>query len=342
MIPVLRCYSDRHQVWIANGTDKIWECKDKYQTLMSDLVKWSAWPDGLNWFPMSIAEASESLNMGVNIWYNGLVDLSMYLMNPSRIVNTRMMDNPNSIPRGPRADLKVNGDVRQAAAYMNLPEFPGQLFQMGDILQRFQGQTSANPSFLNGVSPGFVRGGSNALEMLLQSSNGRQYLAACILKTGGLLPAIEKTLIKKQLLVSEEGERFIRPAYDAATGKKLYEASTVTQADMRRIFKVKLNLPFKGGNQMAAEQKKMAFFDRARQDAELFDKRALYSEVFGDDDMVRRTMLPEEVVAERQNRMAEARMATAEAGAEEAAPAGEVPMSVPEQALSGAMMGGEE
>jgi hypothetical protein len=333
VIPILRCYFDNHQVWIANGKTKIWEVKEKYQTLMSDLVKWSAWPDGTNWFPMGITEASSGVSNGTNIWYNGLVDLAMYILNPTRVINTRMIDDPKAIPRGPRSDIKVTGDVNQAIGYMRNPEMPGQLFEVGQVLQRFHGLATAQSASVRDAQAGLVRGGVNALENLLSTTTGRQFLAAMVLKCNGFKPAIEKVLIKKQLLAESGDEQFVTVYNDSKTGDIAYMKNTVTIDDWRNIFKVKLSLPVERMNSSAALMERTTFFDRAERRPWMFKWKNMYEELVEDEDLISRVMQPDDVIAENERREAEARLKAIESQSEEQT--AQVP-GQQEQALAGA------
>jgi len=340
VIPIVRCYFDHEETWIANGTTRIWEVKDKFQNLQSDLIKWSAWPDGTRWFPMNITEASERMAYGMNIWYNGLVDLAMYMMNPTRIINTQIADDPN-IGRGPQADIKVSGDPQKAVQYMDLPQFPTQLFEMGQVLQTFHSNANAQLSTVRGGQAGLVRGGSNALETLLATSTGRQLLAASAVKSGALKPLIEKVLIKKQMIISEGGNRFVDTTFNGDTGKREFAERTVTRADMRNIFRVELDLQVARMNSAADFAEDAAFFDRAQQQPDLFDQRELYADLANDEAKVRRVMLPENVVRDRQERKAEANLAAAERG--EQVQNSNAAITEGQQALAGAAnLGGEQ
>lgn len=341
LIPIIMSYEDHRHVWIANGTTEIYKSENTYQSMRSDLIKWSAWPDGLRWYPLGVTEASEKLALGVNIWYNGLVDLAMYHINPIRVLNTRIIDNPNDVSRSPRSDIKVSGDAAQAIKYLELPQFPGQLFTMGDILQRLHANSNAIIQGSQDRSPGLVRGGNNALETLISSSTGRQFLAAMILKTGGLKPLVEKVLLKKQLIMDETGESFVEQAYNPRTGELFYEEKTVTLDDIRNIFRVELDMPIARLNSQAALNERITLFDRAQQHPELFDQRSLFEELVEDDSIIRRVMLPEEIVAERQEAMAQARLQAAQNNAAQGIAENIAPTQTPiEQGPIGAVEGG--
>jgi hypothetical protein len=184
---------------------------------------------------------------------------------------------------------------------------------MGQILDQMHGKANAQqPTAFS--SPGLVRGGANALETLIQSSTGRQMLAGCVLKTGGYKATVEKTLILKQMLVGEPGDTIVLENVNPTTGKTDYVEVTTSMEDYRNTFRVELNFPEARWNSAASMANRTAYFDRCEKHPELFDTRARYEELGDDDDMVRRTMLPESVVKEREERMAEARMAGAERG----------------------------
>ena len=333
VVPIVKCYFDNEQYWIANGTTKIWEAKDNLQSMRTDLVKFSAWPDGLDWYPMGITEASERLSLGSNIWYNGLVDLAMYLMNPTRIIDESMLGSDKSLRRGPRSDIKVRGDVTKAVKYMDIPQFPQQLFDMGEMLTSAHGKAMGNPSFMDKGTPGLVRGGTNALEHMLQSSSGRQLLAATILKAGGLKPTVEKVLLKKQLLVDEKGESFIDVGFDENTGKRFFEEKLVTRDDLLNVFRVELDMPAASMNSMAEFQERSAIFDRSERDKEMFDVRKRYEMLTDNDKLIRSIMKPKAVVEKLQQQQTESRLM--------AQARGEQPQAAPgstqgEQAMMGA------
>jgi len=332
IVPVIKYYGDNHHVWMANGKVKIWEQKNKYQSMRSDLIKWSGWPDGNEWFPMGVTEASERLAWGTNVWYNSLIDLAMYHLNPTRVRNTEMIDPNKHIGRGPGSDVAVKGDATKAISYMKLPEFPQQLGAMGETLQHFHGMANAQPSSVSNASPGLVRGGTNALETLLATTTGRQLLAGIACKTGGMQPLVEKTLIKRQLLADKEGRPFVEKSYNADTGAREYHERNVTLDDLRHVFRVYLNLPAARMNSAASFAERSGYFDRAQQKPELFDQRKLYEHLTDDYELVRGTMKPISVVEEREERGAEAALQVREA---EGVPAG-APSTQGDQALAGA------
>ena len=334
VVPIVRCYFKHEQHWIANGRTLIWSKKESFQTLRSNLVKFSAWKDGKEWFPLGVTEASERLAYGQNIWWNAMVDLAMYHMKPTRIINEQQLSDNRSLQRGPDADVRVSGDVNSALRYMELPAMGNDLFALGNHLQDAHGK--ANAKMPNSFSaPGLVRGGGHALEAMLQSSTGRQLLAACILKTGGYQATVEHTLALMQMLIGEPGNTIVISEDDPVTGETDYIERTTTLEDMRNTFRVELNFPDARWNSALAMQEETAFFDRCEKHPELFDTIARYEELAGDDDKMKRITLPASVVKEREDRLNEARIQAAERGETQPAAAGGETVQA-DQGLAGA------
>lgn len=225
IVPVLVYYGRHYQCWLANGETKIREIAGEYQTIASDLVKWDAWPDGEEWFPVGPYEASEGVGTGLNIWYNGMIDLASYLMNPAKIVNKGLFGGESTPPLAPGEDYEVYGDVNQAMTFAELPAMPQQLFAMAETLKSEYGRTHSSPEAINQGGAGLVRGGTNALELLLSKTTGRQLLAATMLKSGGHQRAIEKILMKMQLLIGQGENKFVDVTYDEETGDRRHEES---------------------------------------------------------------------------------------------------------------------
>jgi hypothetical protein len=316
VIPVLKGYFDHEHVWIANGRTTIYHRKDNVQTMRSDLVKLSSWPDGMRWFPMNPVEASRELALGTNIWYNAMFDLAQYSMNPERVINTRMIDpSRQDVPRGPGAEIHANGPASEALSYARGPDFPQQLFGLAGSMETMYGEAMGQPSTVGQGSPGLVRGGANALEALLSETTGRQLLAASILRLGGYRDTFEKILLKRQLLAPEEGESYIRPARDPATGKETYNEYTVTLEDMRNVFDMHINLSNIRLNSAAAAVERGAIYDRMKGDPALMDERELRRYLIADDDVADRLMLPEDVVRANQERLAQSQLDAAQAQA---------------------------
>jgi len=317
LVPVLIYYGLKEKTYLALGKYIIRQIKaEGEETIASDLIKFSAWPDGEEWFPVGPYEASETVGVGANIWYNAMVDLAAYMINPQRVVNRTMFGNNAVPPTGPGQDLEVYGDPNKAMQFAQLPQFPQQLFAMGDILQEQLGKTVGHPSQLDKMSPGLVRGGVNALETVLATSTGRQLLAAIMLKTGGIQDAIAKTLIKAQMLATDEGSIFTTRRYNPNTGKDETAEHNVTMEDLFHVFRVQMNVPAAKFNSASAQAEKWAFFDRAVRTPEYFDMHNLFEYVLDDVEAIQRVMLPRDVVEQRQQENYELQRQNAQAQAQ--------------------------
>lgn len=335
-VPVLKFYSKHRCVWIANGTTKIYEVKDKYQTLKGPLVKASAWPDGDRWFPMSITEASEKLSYGVNVFFNAMMDLTTKHLNPQRVVNDRAVLDSRKLSRDPFADIHSTGDAREAVAFLQMPPIPQQLFGMGDMLQNWHAQANAQPMALNGQgSPGLVRSGANAFESLLQNPIGREKLAAAVLEMGWLNDVVERTIILMQLMVPDSGERIVTSSFDSQTGDRMFIEKTITPDDLRQVYDFEINLRAKLRNSVAEFGNRAALFDRLVQYPQYVDIKGAFEYLAGDDYVKRRVLLPDDVI--RQNQQAEQMMTMQERAAGVAkATEGGPPTSLGQQAAAGA------
>jgi len=307
-VPVLKMYTKNRCVWIANGTTKIYEVKDKYQTLKGPLVKASACPDGDRWFPMSITEASEKLSYGVNVFFNAMMDLMTRHLNPQRVVNDRSVLDARKLTRDPFADIHSTGPANEAVQYLNLPPIPQQLFSMGDMLQNWHAQANAQPLALNGQgSPGLVRGGINAFESLLQNPIGREKLASTILEMGWLNDVVERTIILMQIMAPEGGQRIVERDFDRATGDRIFVEKTITPDDLRQVYDFEVNLRAKMRNSNAEFGNRVALFDRLMNFPQYVDVKGALEYLANDDFLKRKVLLPDETI--RQNQQAQQQMA---------------------------------
>lgn len=325
LIPILVHYGLKEHNWIAPNKTIIRENKaPEGEILMSDVVKFSGWPDGEEWFPVGPFEASESVGTASNIFYNAMVDLTTYMVNPPRFINKSAFGDQAIPPVGPDQDIPVYGDAGKAISYAELPQFPQSLFAMGDVLKNEFGRGMGTPENLQQAIPGLVRGGSNALEMVLASSTGKQLIAAMVIKSGGYSDALNKTFIKLQEMMSDTGDSFVVPSR-TPDRQRTYAKNTITMEDMAHAVRVKVKLPVAQFNSAQTKSERMALFDRAVKFRELFDIRKLFEYVGDDEDLIASLMLPEDVVEENQRRAAELQMRNMEQQAERGglrAPAG--------------------
>jgi hypothetical protein len=333
-VPVLKFYTKNRCVWIANGTTKMYEVKDKYQTLRGPLVKASAWPDGDRWFPMSITEASEKLSYGVNVFFNAMMDLTTKHLNPQRVINDRAVLDGRKLSRDPFADIHATTDAREAVSYLTPPPMPQQLFSMGDMLQNWHAQTNAQPLALNGQgSAGLVRGGINAFESLLQNPIGREKLASSLLELGWLNDVVERTIILMQIMAPDAGQKIVNTEYDPMTNDRVFVEKTITQEDLRQVYDFDINLRAKLRNSIAEFGNRAALFDRLMQYPQYVDVKGALEYLANDDSLRRKVLLPDEVI--RQNQQTEQQLTIQERAMGIQKAAGEQ-TSLGEQAAAGA------
>lgn len=317
LVPVLIHYGLTDHTWLVPDKKIIMEKKaPEGETLLSDLVKYSGWPDGEEWFPVGPYEVSEPAGMGANIFYNAMVDLAAYAINPTRIINKSAFGDESIPPIGPNQDIFAYGDAGKAITFAELPQFPQALFAMGDILKGEFGRGWGNPEQLQQAIPGLVRGGSNALEMLLSSSTGKQLLAAMVIKSGGYEDTINKAFIKLQEMMTDEGDSFIVQRSTANRGRE-FVRNTVTLEDMAHAMRVSIKLPVAKFNSAQTRAERFSFFDRAIKYDHLFDPTKLFEYIGEDKETVRSMMFPEDVVEENKRRQAEASMQNMEAMAQQ-------------------------
>lgn len=303
-VPVLKVYQSHRHIWIANGLQIIFDESDKYQTLRTPLVRASAWPDGLRWYPMSTAEASQKMALGVNVWLNAMFDLMTHYLKPEMLYDKNKL--PRGPERGPNADIGVAGDIRNAAAYIAPPPMPQGIFNVGDILQQWYGASVGQEQFLSQPQPGLMRGGAFSFESLLQSSTARERLTATILETDFLDDAIAQTLIYMQLNIGPEGDIFRLRNFDKQSGEEYIEEMKVTEEDLINAFELDINLKAKHRNSTIDQTQRLAEYNAFKGD-EFIDQYELRVRSIADEDEARRLILPRELVRSRQeqNRRAE-------------------------------------
>jgi hypothetical protein len=262
-IPVIKCYSKHRHVWIANGTQIIFEAKNNLQTLQIPLLKCSAWPDGNRFYPMTAVEASQYLALGLNVWFNAIFDLMTYSVNPIALYNANVISDPK---RGPKSDIAVGGPVENAMRYLDPPRLPAEALTLGEYLTRFYGDSSGKQQLSQNANPGMMRAGAYAFESLLQSSTGRERLASSILETNFIEPAVMQTLIYMQSGILGDVLKFRSSKIEPSSKKSIISTSEVTLDDMRYNYELILDLSDKHKNSIVEQNMKLAEFNALKDD----------------------------------------------------------------------------
>jgi len=333
LVPVLKCYSEREHVWIANGLTLILKQNDKYQTMRCPLVKCSAHPDGTRWYPMNSAEAGSKLATSSSVWASAIFDLMTRALKPVFIYDKAKTGNKPP-ERTPNSDIGVTGDVSSAAAYIPHPPADPALFTVGDLLQRWYGGAVGQEDFLRKADAGLMRGGMFAFESLLQQSTGRERLSGAILETSYVESAIQQALIYMQLNMGPEGDVFRLRNWDAVTGEEYVDDLTVTENDLVNAYELELDLKAKHRNSMMDQQARLSEYSAFKND-EYLDQYELRIRTIADENEARRLVLPRERVLAIQEENRRLSVRERELGIEQAGTMAGAP-SQRQQALAGA------
>ena len=197
------------------------------QVMSTPIVKWSSNPDGNRWFPMSAAEADQSRAFAYDLWLNFFFDM-MTATKDARLVVNKSALAPGQRRLLPKEDIFVTTSARDAATYLENPRIDPNILSVGATLQdlgnRIQGKTDV-------TGKNYTRGGANAFQDMLNSTQGRQRLSNSILETGGLIQCYQHIFALMKKLIPEQGFSLRRPVYDT-TGKNRMEARSITAEDI--------------------------------------------------------------------------------------------------------------
>jgi len=282
VIPMVKCFYQNKHVWLANGTTVVYkqESLSKEIPLKRPLVQAKPWIDSEKFFNPGLAGIAEDLNYGVNVFYNAVMDLLQYYLNPPRVVNTRMIRGKSIPKHEPYATYKVSGDPQKVVHYPEPPPFPPGVLSFGDTLQEFYYAATGQPRALQGqASPGLVRGGLAAFETLLQTPMGREKFAANMLEMGWMEDTIDRVVIMEQMLASNSGVRFVDRAQDTE-GNPYFNETQLTQDTLRHVFALRLNLRSKMRNAMSEHSLRAMRYDRLVQNPRI-DQEALIDDLVG-------------------------------------------------------------
>lgn len=308
-IPVLKLYLENRHVWIVNGTQIIYDAKNKYQTMITPLIKWSAWPDGDRFFPPSAVEIAQKPALGLNLWVNLMFDMMTEQVKPVMLYNKAAF---GSAPpeRGPNGMVGVNGDVRFAATYMEKPSMDQGAFQMLEVLQRWYGHSTGRQ--IGDIAPGLLRAGVNAFEGVLQTTRGRERLANYVLEMGSIEDIVRTTLIYMQTL--GEPESFVMREWDAELGREYDKRFSITHEDLLANYDIQLDLSDKHRASAMDQQMRLALFNALSQNP-YYDQYENLRMLIADDYKFRRGMPTRQRVRELQEQQRQAQLAAVRQGA---------------------------
>jgi hypothetical protein len=277
-VPVLQCYAQNEHVWFACDKFNVYHKKSKFQTLRSPIVVATFDPDGNNWFTPGIIRPRRRMIMGVESFYNAIMDILTMHLHPHQVVNRDALLNAGESPDlQPYGKTEITGSQKSGdvISWVTPPALPQFLLEVGNRLEEFNDSSAGQPKALHGQgTPGLVRGGSGAMESLLQSTSGREKLATKHIENGWYASVIEQTLILCQML-ADDSQMLPKLQYNPTTGKNDLGWVEITKDDIRQIYKIQLSFVEKMANPLSELNRMSMIYDRAIQNRFCNPKEAL-------------------------------------------------------------------
>jgi len=263
-VPVLCCYARNEHTFFACDKFVIYHKKSRFQTLRCPLVVATFDPDGNQWFTPGIIRPRKSMILGVEAFYNGLADLLSMHLKPHQIVNEDAIVDGESPDLQPYGKTRITGSYKtgDVVSWVTPPPLPPFLLEVGSRLEEFQDSSAGQPKSLHGQgTAGLVRGGSGAMESLMQSTSGREKLTTMHIENGWYTSVIEQTLILCQML-AEDKQMLPKLQYNPATGKNDLGWVEITKDDIRQVYKIQLSFIEKLANPLAEMNRNTMLYDR--------------------------------------------------------------------------------
>lgn len=241
IIPVVQFYGEQEHIWVANGTEVIFEDRNTLQTLRRPLVKASVTVDSKQWHPMNPAEAGQAIANGRNLYANLMMDLVISAAKPYMVYDRDRFDGKPPVV-GLNGDIAVTGNAATALDFPTTPQVNQSHLSYDDLLGRMYqdavGQ-QAQPT------AGLLRGGLHAFEQAMGSLGGRQRLANMVLEMGLVENIGAQALIEMQLMADNNGMTYQDREYDWESGKDKAVKRTVTYEDLAHVYEVALDTTMK-------------------------------------------------------------------------------------------------
>ena len=211
---------------------------DRGQETRVGLVKWSAWPDGDRWFPMSTPEADHDRAFAYDLFMNFMFDMMTRMKDSPRVINkSALKPGSRELPYG--EDIFVEtADVTKAASYLESPRMDPALPAVGDRLEKLGAQIWGTADF---TQKNFTRGGTMAFQDLLNTMQARQQLSGIILEMGALTDVYEHVLVNLREMSSGGDLRLRRASYSPEAGRTVEDARTVTNEDLAHAYEMVLD-----------------------------------------------------------------------------------------------------
>lgn len=330
-IPVLKVYSRGEHVWLANGDRIMYRQANRAQTHLCPILKMSSVIDGMTWFPFSSAEAMMGENFQKNIWKNLVTDLMVQASRRPFVYSEDTFDGkaPNF---GPDATIGVSGvdDVRKAATFLAAPGIGADTLAFGDVLDKTADRVSGHKDF---TQKNFARGGQNAFQELINSSEGRERIAGAVMSTSYMTDFYTQVMIYMQ--IGMRGYKRIGRDINEDTGEEETSIVTVTPDDFAHAYELSVSYDrHKFASQFNVSERMQLCDSKTLNDGtwDVYEKKRF---LLGSDELLHRMSLGKKKTEEisAQNKEDE-RTALLQGGA--GAPPGQVQPSVAGAELGGA------
>ncbi len=232
-IPVIKYYGKDEIIWAVDDLE-IYHHSNKGEILSNPLVKFSCCPINEMWFSASPLQFTSDLSDLINITYNSLIDTLSYHLSPPVVANRSMLySRGNELDRRPNGVIETTGDPARAVQYLNNPALPPNLFQFPDDIRGLLGVMSGLPESLRGGGgAGIVRGGSQALQSLLQQAGARTTLMSESLQHTGFEPMLRKIWFMMQKLDNSE------ESFPMLNKENVMEVQTITTPEIRNMMRI--------------------------------------------------------------------------------------------------------
>lgn len=298
LIPIVKQYRENQHIYVACDKFLMYDVKDKYQTLQCPLVKGTFAPEGGQWFTKGLIGRGFDSISAVETYVNAMIDLLSISLHPHKIINIDAMAEQDIqediVPYG---TTRGHGPPGNIIDFVKYPQMPAQAFTIPDQIRGFINElVGAGPSAQQAATPGIVRGGTGALESLLQTSSGREKATAKHIENGWYKPITLLTLIYQQILINDKDEytfmTTLKPG-DAREGlkegDKYFAAASVTTDDIRQDWRVEFNFREKLRNFIAESSHRIQVYDRMIQNRKVNEEEALRY-LIGDEYVANRLM----------------------------------------------------
>ncbi|MFA5323448.1 MAG: hypothetical protein WC373_12320 [Smithella sp.] len=259
-VPVLKCYDNykRRHLWIANGTTIIYDKSDEFQTMRCPIIKASAWMDGTRFYPMSTPEAFQKIGWTKNIVINLFLDILTKQLKRPIVYNSELFDKEPTF--GPDDKIRTSAqDARMGAAYMEGPRVDATALTFYEYVNQIGNSLTGQRDYME---KNFTRGGSQAFNELLSTTEGMSRLQWSILEMTFVESIYHQALIYLQSTIDEQGVTVRQRKTNKATGKEEIADINVTEGDICHGYELALDLGEKRRFGAMESQMNLAVWDR--------------------------------------------------------------------------------